>query len=146
MDIVRFLNDITADNLLLWKVVLATVVFALSGVQVALAARFFGLSTFPPVAGGTAARLHRYSGRLAVGLGLLVGFACVVGPAGPTSPTRVMLHTLFGIAVFVVLAAKFAVLRVLRKGDKLLPLLGSLLFLAFGAIWATSVADYVAAS
>jgi len=145
MDLVRFLNEITADNLLLWKVVLATVVFGLSGVQVALAARFFGLSTFPPIGGGTAARFHRYSGRLAVGLGLLVGFSCVVGPAGPTTPTRVLLHSVFGIAVFVVLAAKFAVLRILRTGDKLLPALGSLLFLAFGAIWATSVADYVAA-
>jgi hypothetical protein len=145
VDVVRFLNDITGDNLLLWKVVLATVVFGLSGVQVALAARFFGLSTFPPVSGGVAARLHRYSGRLAVLLGLLVGFSCVVGPAGPASPTRVLLHSLFGILVFLVLTAKFAVLRVLRKGDRLLPLLGSLLFLTFGAIWATSVADYVAA-
>jgi hypothetical protein len=144
VDVIGFLNDITGNNLLLWKVVLATVVFALSGLQVALAARFWGVSTFPPVGGGVATRLHRYSGRLAVLLGLLVGFSCVVGPAGPTSPTRVLLHSLFGILVFVVLAAKFAVLRVLRKGDRLLPLLGSLLFLTFGAIWATSVADYVA--
>ena len=145
MDIVRFLNDITADSVLLWKVILATVVFGLSGVQVALAARFFGLSTFPPVRGGTAARIHRYSGRLAVFLGVLVGFSCVVGPAGPTSPTRVLFHSLFGIAVFVVLAAKFTVLRVVPRWDRWLPLLGSLLFVAFGAIWATSVADYVAA-
>ncbi len=145
MDIVRFMNDITGNNLLLWKVVLATVVFGLAGVQAALAARFYGVSAFPPISGGAAARLHRYSGRLAVLLGVLVGFSCVVGPAGPTSPTRVLLHSLFGILVFVVLTAKFAVLRVVRKGDKLLPLLGSLLFLTFGAIWATSVADYVAA-
>ena len=144
MDVIGFLNDITGDNLLLWKVVLATTVFALSGLQVALASRFWGLSTFPPVSGGAAVRLHRYSGRLAVLLGVLVGFSCVVGPAGPTSPTRVLLHSLFGIAVFVVLTAKFAVLRVLRKGDKLLPLLGSLLLVTFAAIWATSVADYVA--
>ncbi len=145
MDVIGFLNDITGDNLLLWKVVLATVVFALSGIQVALASRFWGVSTFPPVSGAAATRLHRYSGRLAVLLGVLVGFSCVVGPAGPTSPTRVLLHSLFGILVFLVLTAKFAVLRVVRKGDKLLPLLGSLLFLTFAAIWATSVADYVAA-
>lgn len=145
MDVVQFLNDITGDNLLFWKVVLATVVFGLAGLQVALASRFFGLVTFPPVSGGTAARLHRYSGRLAIALALLVGFSCVVGPAGPTSPTRVLLHSIFGILLFLVLAAKFAVLRVLRKGDRLLPLIGSVLFLTFGAIWATSVADYVAA-
>ena len=46
--------------------------------------------------------------------------------------------------MFLVLTAKFAVLRVVRKGDKFLPVLGSLLFLTFAAIWATSVADYVA--
>jgi hypothetical protein len=145
LDVIGFLNDITGDNLLLWKVVLATIVFGLAGLQVALASRFFGLSTFPPVSGGAAVRLHRYSGRTALLLGVAVGFSCVVGPAGPTSPTRVLLHSVFGILVFLVLAAKFAVLRVLRKGDRLLPLLGSLLFLTFGAIWATSVADYVAA-
>ncbi len=145
MDVIGLLNDITGDNLLLWKVILGTIVFALSGIQVALASRFWGLSTFPPVSGGAAVRLHRYSGRLAILLGVLVGFSCVVGPAGPTSPTRVLLHSLFGILVFLVLTAKFAVLRVVRKGDRFLPLIGSLLFLTFAAIWATSVADYVAA-
>src|SRR5436853_6423755 len=146
MDIVRFMNDITGNNLLLWKVVVATVVFGLAGLQAALAARFYGVSTFPPISGGAAARLHRYSGRVAVLLGVLVGFSCVVGPAGPTSPTRVLLHSLFGILVFAVLTAKFAVLRVVRKGDKFLPVLGSLLFLTFAASCATSVADYVASN
>jgi hypothetical protein len=55
----------------------------------------------------------------------------------------VLLHSVFGAALFAVLAAKFAVLRVLRRGDALVPYLGSALFLLFGAIWATSVADYV---
>jgi hypothetical protein len=144
LDVIGILNDITGDNLLLWKVVVATIVFALSGLQVALAARFWGVSTFPPVSGGAAVRLHRYSGRLALLLGVLVGFSCVVGPAGPTSPTRVLLHSLFGTLVFLVLAAKFAVLRILRKGDRFLPLIGAVLFLTFAAIWATSVADYAA--
>jgi hypothetical protein len=36
------------------------------------------------------------------------------------------------------------VLRVLRGGGRLLPWLGTSLFLSFAAIWATSVADYVA--
>jgi hypothetical protein len=144
LDVIGILNDITGDNLLLWKVVLATIVFALSGLQVALAARFWGVSTFPPVSGGAAVRLHRYSGRLALLLGVLVGFSCVVGPAGPTSPTRVLLHSVFGTLVFLVLAMKFAVLRILRKGDRFLPLIGTALFLTFAAIWATSVADYAA--
>lgn len=144
-DIVRFLNDLTAGDLLGWKVVLATIVFGLAGVQVALASRFWGLSTFPPVSEGAAVRIHRYSGRMAVLLGLLVGFSCVIGPAGPTSPTRVLIHSVAGSAVFVLLAAKLTVLRVMRTGDRYLPVLGLLLFMALAAVWVTSVADYVAA-
>jgi hypothetical protein len=145
LDVVEFLNDITGNNLLLWKVVLTTIVFALAGVQVFFAARFWNVSTFPPVSPGTAARVHRISGRLALLLGTLVAFSCLAGPAGPTSPTRVLLHSIFGTLVFVILTAKFAVLKLLRTGDGALPFIGSALFLTFAAIWATSVADYVTA-
>lgn len=145
MDVIGWLNDITDGNLLLWKVVLATVVFALAGLQVAMAARFWGVAPAMPVSGGTAVKVHRVSGRVALLLAVVVAFSCLVGPAGPTSPTRVLLHSTFGALAFVVLTAKFAVLKVARRGDKYLPLLGSLLFLTFGAIWATSVADYVSA-
>lgn len=141
-DVIGWLNDVTDGNLLLWKVVVATVVFALAGAQVVLAARFWGVATIPVSPGG-AVRLHRYGGRLTVFLAVVVAFTCLVGPAGPTSPTRVLLHSIFGALVFVLLAVKFTVLRVARKGDKYLPLIGSALFLTFGAIWATSVADYV---
>ena len=92
-----------------------------------------------------AARVHRASGRLAVTLGAVVAFSCLAGPAGPTSPTRVLLHSIFGTLVFVILTAKFAVLKLLRSGGDLLPWIGSALFLTFAAIWATSVADYVSA-
>jgi hypothetical protein len=61
------------------------------------------------------------------------------------SPTRVALHSIFGTLVFVLLTAKFAVLKLIRGGDRMLPFLGISLFLTFAAIWATSVADYVAA-
>jgi len=39
---IKFLNDITGGNLLLWQVVLTSIVFALAGLQVAMAARFWG--------------------------------------------------------------------------------------------------------
>ena len=125
MDVIEFLNDITGNNLLLWKVILTTIVFALAGMQV-----FF------------AARVHRISGRVAVTLGAVVALSCLAGPAGPTSPTRVLLHSIFGTLVFVILTVKFAVLKLLKSGGDLLPWIGSALFLAFAAIWATSVADY----
>ena len=142
---VTFLNDITGGHLLLWKVVVTSIVFALAGLQVAMAARFWGRPFLVSVSPGTAVRVHRMSGRLALTLGVLVALTCIVGPAGPLSPTRVALHSVFGILVFAVLTAKFLVIKVLRQGDNALPLIGSVLFLAFGAIWATSVADYVAA-
>jgi hypothetical protein len=145
MDIIGFLNDITGNELLLWKVIATTIVFLLAGFQVMLAARFWQVSPFPNISGGTAARMHRVIGRIALLLAVIVAISCVAGPAGPTSPTRVLLHSIFGIAVFVVLVAKFLILKVLKKGDKALPFVGSALFLVFAAIWATSVADYVQA-
>ena len=145
MDIVGFLNDLTGGNLLLWKVVGATVVFLLAGAQVMLAARLWGRSTFPPVSGKTAARLHRIVGRVAVLLAVVIAVSCIAGPAGPVSPLRVLLHSVFGTLVLLILAAKFLILRVLDRGGGALPVLGTSLFLAFAAIWATSVADYVTA-
>ena len=145
IDFIHILNRITGGHLLAWKVVLATIVFALAGLQVAMAARFWGVTAFPPMSAAAAARVHRINGRIVVTLAVLVGFSCLVGPAGPTSPTRVLLHSIFGSLLFALLAAKFAVLKVLRSKQNLLPLLGVALFLTFGAVWLTSVADYVSA-
>ena len=145
IDVIGFLNRVTGHQLLLWKVIATTTVFALAGLQVMLAARFWGTTTFPPISGGAAARIHRWTGRLALVLAVIVAVACIAGPAGPTSPTRVLLHSVFGIAAFVVLTAKFLLLKVLKAGNKALPVVGISLFLVFAAIWATTVADYVTA-
>jgi len=142
---INFLNDITGGHLLLWKVILTSIVFALAGLQVVMAANFWGRPVLASLGPGTAVRVHRMSGRIALTLGVLVALTCIVGPAGPLSPTRVALHSLFGILVFVVLTVKFLLIKVLRQGDSVLPLIGSLLFLTFGVIWATTVADYVSA-
>ena len=141
---IKFLNDVTGGHLLLWKVIVTSIVVALAGLQVAVAARFWGRPSLIAVSPGTAVRIHRTSGRLALTLGVLVALTCIAGPAGPLSPTRVALHSIFGILVFAILTAKFLVLKVLRSGGNALPFIGSALFLTFGAIWATSVADYVA--
>jgi hypothetical protein len=145
MDIVGFLNDVTGGQLLLWKVIAATIVFALAGAQVFLAARFWRVSGFPPLKPTAAAAAHRWIGRIALVLAVLVAISCIAGPAGPVSPMRVLLHSIFGSALFVLLTVKFLLIRVLRSGDRVLPYVGTAVFLTFGAIWATSVADYVAA-
>jgi len=145
VDLIGFLNDITGGELLLWKVVLSTIVFALAGLQVAMAARFWGVTGFPGMSPGAAASVHRWSGRAAILIAVVVGVACLAGPAGATSPTRVALHTVFGSVLFAVLAAKFLLLKVVPSAERLLPVVGVALFLSFAAIWATSVADYVSA-
>ena len=105
MELVQLLNDLTGGQLLLWKVLLTSAIFACAGLQVLLAARFHEASTVPPISTGTTARTHRLNGKLTVTLAVVVALSCLVGPAGPTSPTRVLLHSVFGSLVFGLLAA-----------------------------------------
>jgi hypothetical protein len=142
MDAVRFLNDVTGGHLLAWKVVAASLTLMLAGLQVAMAAQFWGVGNLP-ISPRTAAGVHRWNGRALLVLATAVAFACLVGPAGPTSPTRVLLHSLFGTLLFIALIGKLALLKFVRAGQQFLPVTGIVLFLTFMAIWATSVADYV---
>ena len=145
MDVIELLNALTGGQLLLWKVLLTSVIFACAGLQVLLAARFYEAATVPPISTGTASRTHRLNGKLTVTLAVVVALSCLVGPAGPTSPTRVLLHSVFGSLVFGLLAAKYTALKLRPSWGRFLPWFGSGLFLTFAAIWATSVADYVTA-
>ena len=145
MDVIELLNDLTGGQLLLWKVLLTSVVFACAGLQVLLAARFYEASTVPPISTGAASRTHRLNGKLTVTLAAVVALTCLVGPAGPTSPARVLLHSVFGSLVFGLLAAKYTALKLRPSWGRYLPWIGSGLFLTFAAIWATTVADYVTA-
>jgi hypothetical protein len=145
VDWIKFPNDVTGGHLLAWKVVATSVIFALAGMQVVLAARFWAVTAFPGVSPQVAVKVHRVSGRVAVILAVAVGLACLVGPAGPVSPTRVLLHSMFGTLLFVVLAGKYTLLKLTRAAQWVLPIAGITLFLTFGAIWATSVADYISA-
>jgi hypothetical protein len=143
VDVVGFLNAITGNNLLFWKVVAATIVFGGAGVQVFLAARLWKASSVPPISEEAASTAHRWIGRITLTLAILVAIACIAGPAGPVSPARALFHSVFGVTVLLVIAVKFTILRVLRKGYDLLPIVGTMLFLCLGALWATSVADFV---
>ena len=69
---IKLLNDVTGGHLLLWKVLVTSVVVALAGLQVAVAARFWGRPSLIAVSPGTAVRIHRTSGRIALTLGVIV--------------------------------------------------------------------------
>lgn len=138
-------TTITSADALRWKVIGTSTVLTLAGVQVLLGARLWQASSFPPVSPRVAAGLHRALGRVTIVVAVVVAVSCITGPAGPTSPARVLAHSVLGSLTFVILAAKILILRVLHRGGGLLPWLGGSLFLTFGAVWATSVADYIAA-
>lgn len=144
VDAVGFLNDLTGGHLLAWKVALTSLVFALAGLQVAMAASFWGVGGLS-VSPQTAAAVHRWGGRVLLVGAMAVALACLVGPAGATSPTRTVLHSVLGSVLFVVLMAKFVLLKFARGRQSWLPVAGTLLFLSFLGVWATSVADYVSA-
>ena len=81
-------------------------------VQIATGARIFGeLSGLLPFDGGTAVRVHRGSGRLAVLVTLPVVFHCITILGFQTTDTRVAIHSIVGSFVHGVLAAKLLVVR-----------------------------------
>jgi hypothetical protein len=142
VDLIGFLNNLTGGNLLLWKVIVTTFVLALAGLQVFFAARLWD-ETLPAPRRDSMSRLHRINGRLTLVTAVAVAVSCLAGPAGPTSPARVLYHSILGTSLFVLLVAKFAILRVINRGFGALPVLGIGIFLVFSGLWATSVFDYV---
>jgi len=145
MDVVKFMDDLTGQNVLAWKAALGTFIVALAGLQVSLAAKFWtdkGL----PMQSLTATRLHRWNGRLLLVLSLVIGYACLMGPAGPTSPLRLLVHSILGATLFALIFAKLLTLRVLNSSGASLPVIGIALFVTYVLIWLTSVGDYVTSS
>lgn len=121
------------------KAWLATLAIALALVQVATGARIFGrLAGVLPFDGGTAARIHRWSGRLAVLVTLPVVFHCVTILGFETTDTRVAIHSIVGSFVYGVLAAKLLVVREHDFPGWLLPVAGGTLFSALAVMWLTS--------
>ena len=141
MDPAHFLDDLTHGHLFGWKTAVATLIIALAALQVALAARFSGIGGLP-VAPSAAAAWHRWNGRTILVLTLVVGAVCLVGPAGPLSPVRILAHTVLGAGLFVLFAVKLLTVRSSRHGARL-PALGMALFATYVLVWLTSVADFV---
>lgn len=121
------------------KAWLATLAIALALVQIATGARIFGkLEGVLPFDGGTAARIHRWSGRLAVLATLPVVFHCVTILGFQTTDTRVAIHSIVGSFVYGVLAAKLLVVRNHSFPGWLLPTAGGTLFATLAVMWLTS--------
>lgn len=121
------------------KAWLATAAVILAVVQISTGARIYGrLAGVIPVSPGAAARVHRWSGRLAVLLTLPVVFHCVTILGFQTTDARVAIHSIVGSFFYGVLAAKLLVLRVHRFPGWLLPAAGGTLFAVLATLWLTS--------
>jgi len=142
MNIVKFFNDLTDGHLLAWKTAVASLVVALAALQVALAGRFWAGRGLP-LAPATASTIHRWNGRALLVLSLVIAYVCLLVQAGPTTPLRILLHSILGGTLFVLLGAKLAVLHVIRNRDSWLPVLGIALFANYVGLWLLSALDYV---
>ena len=121
------------------KAWLATIAIALALVQVSTGARIFGrLAGVLPFGPATAARVHRWSGRLAVLVTLPIVFHCITILGFQTVDARVAVHSVVGSFLYGVLAAKLLVLRDRRFPGWALPIAGGTLFAVLAVMWLTS--------
>lgn len=121
------------------KAWLATIALALALVQVTTGARVFGrLSGVLPLDAGTAAVVHRWSGRLAVLVTLPIVFHCITILGFQTPDARVAIHSVVGSFLYGFLAVKLLVLKDHRFPGWALPAFGGTLFAALAVMWLTS--------
>jgi hypothetical protein len=121
------------------KAWLATAAFALVIVQLLSALAMWG--RLPGVQGGGAvsAKLHRWSGRLAVLISLPVAAHCLYALGFQTADTRVLLHSLLGCFFYGIFITKMIVLA--KDDDQkpwVIPVLGGLVFTGLTGLWLTS--------
>ena len=115
------------------KAWLATGAAVLGIVQLLSAARLYDSG-----ASLRTARLHRWSGRIAVLLTVPVAVHCLYSLGFQSGSPRVLVHSLVGCLFFGAFVAKMLVLTRRDRPRWVLPVLGGLLFTALTALWLTS--------
>jgi Family of unknown function (DUF6529) len=118
------------------KVWLASVALAFACAQVLSALWVYGklsVST-PPWAGS----VHRISGRLAFIVSLPVAYHCLWSLGFQDTSTRVLLHSLFGCAVYGAFAAKVTIVNSKGLPGLALPVAGGIMFAVLVGLWLTS--------
>ena len=123
------------------KVWLATIAIAFAVVQVATALWIYGkLGGAAPDWLGSA---HRISGRLAFLFSLPVAYHCLWSLGFQDTTTRVLLHSLFGCALYGAFTIKVLVVRTPRAPGWALPLAGGVMFSVFVGVWLTSALWFI---
>lgn len=117
----------------------ATLAMVLALVQVTTAARIWGkLEGVIPLSGAAAARVHRWSGRLAVLATVPVVFHCITILGFQSTSPRVLVHSIVGSFIYGVLAAKLLAVKDHGFPGWLLPVAGGTMFAGLAVLWFTS--------
>ena len=118
------------------KVWLGSVAVAFAVAQVLSALWVYGkLPVRAPAWAGTA---HRISGRLAFIVSLPVAYHCLWSLGFQDTDTRVLLHSLFGCAVYGAFAAKVTIVNSKGLPGLALPIAGGIMFAVLIGAWLTS--------
>src|SRR3954449_6030945 len=123
------------------KVWFATIALGFAVVQITTALWVYGKLPWdaPPWAGG----VHRISGRLAFLFSLPVAYHCLWSLGFQDTTTRVLLHSLFGCALYGAFTVKVLVVRTPRAPGWVLPLAGGVMFSMFVGVWLTSALWFI---
>ena len=135
----NLIEELTRGNPTEVKVVLASVALALAVYQLVLIAVGYGKVRPRFLDAGPAAKAHRASGDAIAVLLVVVAVMCV----GYFGFEDASLHIAAGIGVLAVLAVKVAVLRRFHGAGRLLPVLGTSLFLLLVLTWLTSAGSFL---
>jgi hypothetical protein len=136
----QLIDDLTFGNVYEVKTVLASVAAALAVYQLVLIAVGYG-KLRPRFLGSPAASLtHRASGDVILVLVVVVALACL---AHFGFDDHGGLHAVTGALLLVVLALKVAVIRWWHGLGRLLPVLGSTVFVLLALTWLTSAGHFL---
>jgi hypothetical protein len=116
----------------------ATGIVALAVVQVLLAARLYGKIHVPRTAPPWLGDAHRLVGTLAFGLSLPVAYQCLWALGFESTDTRVLVHSILGCVFFGIFTVKVLCVRIPGLPDRVLPIVGGLVFAVLVGLWLTS--------
>jgi hypothetical protein len=131
-------TNLTFSGVINMKVWLATLAFALVLFQLVSALWMYGRLPFAPKAPAWLGTAHRLSGATAFVMSLPIAYHCLYSIGYRYTEARVLAHSAFGCAFFGAFTLKMLSLRIKGRPGWVLPIAGSLVFVALTGLWLTS--------
>ena len=120
------------------KVWFASAALALAIAQVLLGMRLYDKISIPRHAPSWLGDAHRLVGTLAFVITLPVAYQCLWALGFQSTDTRVLVHSLLGCFFYGVFTVKVLSVRVKGLPDRMLPIVGGVVFAALVGLWVTS--------